>query len=318
MLLAAAEGDVASQAVDAVTKADPSWFDKFVGVVESMITGMHNGLSAVGVSANAWGLAIIGFTVLVKALTFPLNYKQMASTIKMQALQPRMKQIQVQYRDNPQVMNQMIAELYKTEEVNPLAGCLPVLAQLPIWIALYRAVLNLANENMLSEGFLWLPSLQGPVASSAEGMKWLMPFVDGAPPIGWHDAACYIVLPIVLVLSQIWSQRVLTPPSDDPQMKQTQQILQFMPLLIGWFSLNVPSALGVYWVVNNLLSTGQTIFIRKQLGYSPPAMSASKVGNGADSVIDVKIEEKPEGFSAGSSRGSSTGSSKTSPKKKKR
>lgn len=70
--------------------------------------------------------------------------------MKMQDMQPKVKSIQSQYKDNPQVMNQMLANLYKDENVNPLAGCLPVLAQTPIWIALYRAVLNMSQENLLN------------------------------------------------------------------------------------------------------------------------------------------------------------------------
>jgi len=311
MLLADAAGGA-----DAAAKTGV--WDKFVRLVESAIVGIHGGLESAGIRSNTWGFAIIGFTVLVKALTLPLNYKQMESTVKMQALQPRMKQIQTQYRDNPQVMNQMIAEMYQTEKINPLAGCLPVFAQLPIWIALYRSVLNLAEEDLLNESFLWLPSLQGPVASSAEGLKWLFPFVNGAPPIGWHDAVCYLVLPVLLVVSQIWSQRILTPPSDDPQMQQTQKILAFLPFLVGWFSLNVPSGLGVYWVVNNLLSTGQTVAIRKALN----ADEMTAAGKAAAAAAEAKANppdpksrlQQSEGFK-GSAAPPSSGASK---KKKNR
>ncbi|CDF35881.1 unnamed protein product [Chondrus crispus] len=184
----------------------------------------------------------------------------------MQALSPRLKKIQADYKDNPAVLNQMTAQLYKDEQINPLAGCLPVLAQIPVWIALYRSVLNLASDDLLKESFLWLPSLQGPVSKTGQGLNtWLYPLVNGAPPIGWHDALCYLILPVILVASQFYSQKLIQPPSDDPQQQQTAKILKFMPLLIGWFSLNVPSGLGVYWVTNNLLSTAQTVYIRSQL-----------------------------------------------------
>jgi len=305
---AAAAGDAA---------AKTGLWSKFVHLVESAIVAIHGGFQAVGLKDNTWGLAIIGFTVLVKAITFPLNYKQMASTVKMQALQPRMKQIQTQYRDNPQVMNQMIAEMYQQEQINPLAGCLPVFAQLPIWIALYRSVLNLAEEDLLNEAFLWLPSLQGPVASSSEGIKWLFPLVDGAPPIGWHDAICYLVLPVVLVISQIWSQRILSPPSDDPQMQQTQRILQFLPFLVGWFSLNVPSGLGVYWVVNNVLSTGQTIAIRKSLGADELTANAKAAAEAADAKANPQ-EPKSRLPEPGGFKGAAPSSSGGSKKKKNR
>lgn len=252
-------------AVDAVVEAKKAgWWNSFVGLVESAVVSLHGALAGAGIP-GAYGLSIILFTLGIKLLTFPLNYKQMESTMRMQALSPRLKKLQTDYKDNPSVQQQMIAQLYKDEKVNPLAGCLPVFAQIPVWIALYRSVLNLAADNLLAEPFLWLPSLQGPVSKTGQGLStWLYPLVDGAPPIGWHDALCYMILPVVLVATQFYSQRLMQPPTDDPQQKQATSFLKFMPLLIGWFSLNVPSGLGVYWVTNNILSTAQTVYIRNQ------------------------------------------------------
>lgn len=263
---AVATGGAAQAVTETAVEAKKSgWWDSFVGVVEGLIVSLHGVLSKAGVP-GAYGLSIIMFTVVIKAVTFPLNFKQMESTMKMQALSPRLKKIQADYKDNPAVLNQMTAQLYKDEQINPLAGCLPVLAQIPVWIALYRSVLNLASDDLLKESFLWLPSLQGPVSKTGQGLNtWLYPLVNGAPPIGWHDALCYLILPVILVASQFYSQKLIQPPSDDPQQQQTAKILKFMPLLIGWFSLNVPSGLGVYWVTNNLLSTAQTVYIRSQL-----------------------------------------------------
>lgn len=255
----------------------------FVGLVESAIVSVHGGLERAGVP-GAYGFSIILFTVIVKALTFPLNRKQMESTMRMQALAPRLKKIQTDYKDNSSVMNQMIAQMYKDEKINPLAGCLPVFAQIPVWIALYRSVLNLAANDLLKESFLWLPSLQGPVSKTGQGLNtWLYPLVDGAPPIGWHDALCYLVLPVILVATQFYTTKLLQPPTQDPQQQQANNFLKFMPLLIGWFSLNVPSGLGVYWVTNNLLSTLQTVYIRSTFSNS---LSGTGNNDASESVID--------------------------------
>jgi len=91
------------------------------------------------------------------------------------ALQPTIKSLQAKYQSNPEVMNQKIAEVYQRNEVNPLAGCIPSLVQIPVFIGLYRAVLNLAKENALDESFLFLPSLEGPTygADPAHGSDWL-------------------------------------------------------------------------------------------------------------------------------------------------
>lgn len=108
-------------------------------------------------------------------------------------------------------------------QVNPLAGCLPALAQIPIFIGLYRALLALAKEDLLEEPFLWIPSLEGPSADYTEGIKWLTDgWVNGAPPLGWHDTGAYLVLPVVLTLSQYASTALLTPKTDDPAQQQSQ------------------------------------------------------------------------------------------------
>ncbi len=97
------------------------------------------------------------------------------------------------------------------------------------------------------------------------GLGWLFPLQDGAPPIGWHDAACYLVLPVLLVVSQYVSQKAVATASSDPAQQQTQAFLKFIPFMIGWFSLNVPSGLTLYWLVNNIISTAQQVYMKKTI-----------------------------------------------------
>lgn len=312
-LLLSQAADVAGKGVEAAVEVKKSGvWGKFVGLVESCIVLLHDTLEQKNVP-GAYGVSIIAFTVIVKALTFPLNKQQMESTMKMQALTPRLKKIQAEYKDNPAVMNQMTAQLYKDEQINPLAGCLPVFAQFPVWIALYRSVLNLAADDLLNESFLWLPSLQGPVAKSGQGLNtWLFPLIDGAPPIGWHDAACYLVLPVILVATQFYSQRLLQPPSQDPQQQQATAFLKFMPLLIGWFSLNVPSGLGIYWVTNNLLSTAQTLYIRRSMPSAPEVIEEPETTS-----VQSRVLNDADGFN-GNDSAKVAGSKKTGKSKKRR
>ncbi|MCO5594408.1 hypothetical protein L7F22_048438 [Adiantum nelumboides] len=167
------------------------------------------------------------------------------------------------------------ARLYKQAGVNPLAGCLPTLATIPVWIGLYRALSNVANEGLLTEGFFWIPSLAGPTTIAARqngsGISWLFPFVDGAPPLGWSDTIAYLVLPVLLIGSQYVSMELMqTPQSVDPSQKNTQAILKFLPLMIGYFALSVPSGLSLYWLTNNILSTGQQLLLRKGGAAKPP------------------------------------------------
>lgn len=309
--LADAAVDVTA-AVEEVAKK-PGLFDQLVMLVERSLCGIHDVLAAAHVP-GAYGLAIIGFTLAVKVVTFPLNYKQMESSMKMQALQPRMKAIQGEFRDNPQMANQAIAQLYKDEKINPLAGLLPVFAQIPIFISLYRALLNLAQENQLDESFLFLPSLQGPVSQPGATLKdWLFPFVNGSPPVGWHDAAAYLVIPIALVALQVVSQKLLQPPAQDEAAQKANGFLKFLPLLIGWFSLNVPSGLGVYWVTNTAFSTLQTLAIRKKFDAEAVAVGAGGGGGAIGGAqekggVATRIVSKADGFSSSSNgAGSASG-----------
>lgn len=309
--------DAASTATDAAAAATeaakPGAWAQFVHLVETAIVALHGKLVSAGIP-GAYGLSIIIFTVIVKALTFPLNFKQMKSTLKLQALTPRLKKIQTDYKDNPQVLNQMTAQLYKDEEINPLAGCLPVFAQIPVWIALYRSVLNLASANLLNESFLWLPSLQGPVSKTGQGLDtWLFPLIDGAPPIGWHDAICYLILPVLLTITQFYSQKLIQPANQDPQQAQANTFLKFMPLLIGWFALNVPSGLGVYWVTNNLLSTAQTVYIRQKFPdlTKPKTDPAQPVDVSSKGVFETSSLEEADGFRSNGTSPSEGGSTKS-------
>jgi YidC/Oxa1 family membrane protein insertase len=189
---AAAAVDVVTNSVDVVTNSaaavvdtaatattvaptDYGWFGFLTIPIEGVLQIIHNGIASTG-STNSWGVSIIVLTLLIKALTFPLTKTQLESTNKMQAMQPAIKEIQLKYQSNPEVMNQKIAEFYQVNEINPLAGCLPSLVQIPVFIGLYRAVLELAQQNKLNEGFLFLPSLEGPTygADPSSASDWIL------------------------------------------------------------------------------------------------------------------------------------------------
>jgi len=217
-----------------------------------------------------------------------------------QALQPTIKGIQAKYASNPEVMNQKIAEVYQTNQVNPLAGCIPSLIQIPVFVGLYRAVLTLAAADKLNEPFLWLPNLEGPTygADPSSASAWLFQgWVDGAPSLGWDDTLAFLSIPLILVISQSVSMNMMaTKDQEQPAF------IKFLPLLIGWFSLNVPAALGIYWVANNFITTALTLQIRSGIQTVTPVSSGSSSAAAAN-AIDVQstftpapIREKPAGF----------------------
>jgi YidC/Oxa1 family membrane protein insertase len=202
--------------------------------------------------------------------------------------------LQKKYGKDKERLSQEQMKLYKEAGVNPLGGCLPMLVQMPIWFALYRALYQLAGtEPALKEGFFWIPSLAGPSLDGARSLTWLWPF---PPAVGWADAIGYLVLPVLLVVSQLYMQKMMTPQSDDPQQKSMGQVMMFMPFMFGYFALVVPSGLSLYWFTNNLLSLAQQLFLNKQHDKEKAAKALeakTKKGKGKDAVETTKSKRLP-------------------------
>ncbi|TVU44095.1 hypothetical protein EJB05_03527, partial [Eragrostis curvula] len=227
------------------------------------------------------------------------------SALAMRSLQPQVKAIQERYAGDQERIQLETARLYKLSGVDPLAGCLPTLVTIPVWIGLYRALSNVANEGLLTEGFFWIPSLAGPTTitarQSGQGISWLFPFTDGHPPLGWSDTLAYLVLPVLLVISQYISAQVMQPPqSNDPNQQGAQAVTKFLPLLIGYFALSVPSGLSLYWLTNNILSTAQQVWLQKLGGAKNPVkeyidkLSREELANVAKNESAIKIDSLPK------------------------
>lgn len=196
-------------------------FDPLVQVFRLVFEGFYNLTAAVGF-AN-YGIAIILMTILVKALMYPLTAKQVRSMKAMQDLQPALKKLQKDYKNNPQLLQQKMAELYKDAGVNPLAGCLPLLIQMPILMGVYYCLYGYSYSG--DPTFLWLTSLS--------------------------DTDPLYVLPILSALTTYVQQKQTM--ANNGQDNQQMKIMSYMmPLFIGWISLNFPSGLVVYWVTMNL------------------------------------------------------------------
>ncbi|KAJ9708714.1 hypothetical protein PVL29_000638 [Vitis rotundifolia] len=269
--------DAAVSASDGKQSGD--WLSGITNYMETVLKVLKGGLSTLHVP-YAYGFAIILLTVLVKAATFPLTKKQVESAMAMRSLQPQIKAIQQRYAGDQERIQLETARLYKLAGINPLAGCLPTLATIPVWIGLYRALSNVADEGLLTEGFFWIPSLSGPTTIAARqngsGISWLFPFVDGHPPLGWSDTLAYLVLPMLLIVSQYISVQIMqSSQSNDPSLKTSQALTKFLPLMIGYFSLSVPSGLSLYWFTNNILSTAQQVWLQKLGGAQIPVKQFS-------------------------------------------
>lgn len=280
-------------AVTTTAKQSNDWLSGITNYMETILKVLKDGLSTLHVP-YAYGFAIILLTVLVKAATFPLTRKQVESGMAMRSLQPQVKAIQQRYAGDQERIQLETARLYKLANINPLAGCLPVLLTTPVWIGLYRAFSNVADEGLLNEGFFWIPSLSGPTTIAARqngsGISWLFPFVDGHPPLGWPDTFAYLVLPVLLVVSQYISLQIMqSSQATDPNMKSSQALNKLLPLVIGYFALSVPSGLSLYWFTNNILSTLQQIWLQKLGGAKNPVRQILD-----DSVKDDLVQiQKP-------------------------
>ena len=227
----------------------------FVNLIADALLFINQFLLGMGVPYS-FGFAIILFTFLIKLLTLPLTLKQLQSSKAMQDLQPEIQKLQKKYKDDKEKLSKAQMDLYKEKGVNPLSGCLPTLIQMPVWFALYRALFNLANVGTLKEGFLWIPSLAEP-----HNLSWLWPLPTTTQ--GWLTAAALLVLPILTVLTQLVVQKMTTPPSSDSQQAMMGQMMTMMPIMFGFFALQVPQGLVLYWVTSNLFMMVQQYFITR-------------------------------------------------------
>ncbi len=213
------------------------------------ITLIINWMYNLTVTANMgnYGLAIILFTLLLKIILYPLTLKQMKSMYMMQQLGPKIKEIQDKYKaKDPQKMQQKIMELYREHNVNPMAGCLPLLIQMPILIALFQALRLFEYKDLNDARFLW---------------------IDNLSEINNEFFALAILAGVTTYL-----QTQLTTNMQD----QTQKILLYtMPLMIAYFATQVPAGLALYWVTFNILGIVQQYLVNKQTASLKEAMAES-------------------------------------------
>ncbi|MDQ1231722.1 membrane protein insertase YidC [Sphingomonas sp. SORGH_AS_0879] len=189
-----------------------------------------------------FGVAIILLTVTIRALMFPIAQRQFASMAAMRAVQPKMKALQERYKDDKVRMQQEVMALYKQEKVNPLAGCLPTLIQIPIFYALYK-VLMLTIE-MRHQGFvLWIKDLSAPDPLTPVNLFGLLPFV---PP---HFIAIGVV-PILLGISMYFQFKMNPQPMDDAQ----KQVFAILPWVLMFVMAPFAVGLQVYWITTNCIS----------------------------------------------------------------
>ncbi|HVU86819.1 MAG TPA: YidC/Oxa1 family insertase periplasmic-domain containing protein [Pirellulales bacterium] len=216
-----------------------------------------------------YGIAIIMLTVLVRSLMFPLSRRQALGAQKMQELQPEIKRIQEKYKGNIEARTKAQQELFKKHNYNPLAGCLPVFLQLPIFLGLYRSLavdVELRGAPLLSESIRWCSNLAAP------DMLWnwqnVMPaFVAG--PSGWLGPY-FNLLPCLTIGLFIWQQKMFMSPPTDEQAAMQQKVMQYMMIFMGVMFFKVASGLCLYFIASSLWGIAE----RKLLPRSTPPKNA--------------------------------------------
>ena len=190
-----------------------------------------------------WGVAIILLTILIKIAFWPLSRKSFKSMEQMKKLQPMMKQIQEKYKDDKQAQSREMMQLYKTYGVNPMGGCLPILIQLPVFVALYQALLNCIELRHAS----FIPYLPG------TDLLWLADLSVKDP---------FYITPLIMGAT-MFLQQWLSPAMGDPQQRK---IMMLMPLIFTVMFINFPSGLVLYWLCNNILSIIQQSWTLRKTG----------------------------------------------------
>ena len=207
-----------------------------------------------------FGVAILLVTVLVKLLFFPLANKSYASMAKMKSVQPQLAALKERYPDDKVKQQQEMMEIYKKEKINPIAGCLPVALQIPVFFSLYK-VLFVTIEMRHAPFYGWIKDLSAPDPTNLFNLFGLLHFDPTTIPLFGHYLALG-VWPIIMGIT-MWFQMKLNPTPPDPTQKM---IFDWMPLIFTFMLAGFPAGLVIYWAWNNLLSVLQQSFIMRKNG----------------------------------------------------
>jgi YidC/Oxa1 family membrane protein insertase len=259
-------------------------FQPLIDVFETVLKFFHN---SVGVP---WGWSIVLLTICVRALLVPLTIKQMGSMARMQRLQPQMKEIQNKYKEDKQRQQQEMMKFYRENNVNPLGSCLPLVAQLPVFISLYYMLRQSLRDDIchgvqvayraryaLKHPHTSASTLHGlTTACSVHGASHGANFLFITDLTSKASGLTLIALIVLYVGSQLGSSLMMSNATMDPTQRR---VMMFMPLIFVLFVIRFPAGLLVYWITTNLWTLGQQYLVKRRIG---PATAAVVETNGAD------------------------------------
>jgi YidC/Oxa1 family membrane protein insertase len=318
-------------------------FQPLIDVFEAVLKFFHN---HVGIS---WGFSIVLLTVVMRAILLPLTVKQFHSMQRLQRMQPQLKALQNKYKDDKQRQQQELMKFYKENQINPLGSCLPLVAQLPVFISLFYMLRQDLRKNICPQ-----TQLAYQTKYAAAHHISVKAAVGQTTPCGPHNGAGFLFIPdltnkatgvvlVVLLVLYIGTQLASSLMMSSPMMDQTQRrMMMLLPLFFVVIVINFPAGLLVYWITTNAWTMGQQYVVRRMVGQPTPPVdpggglsngggppddsgpNGSGGGGGLGGLLRGRTKEpEPAAVGAGSKGGQRGGGQRASPpppprKKKKR
>jgi YidC/Oxa1 family membrane protein insertase len=255
-------------------------FSPLISVFQSILVFIHT-----NITPTSWGLAIVGLTVLIRAVLVPLTLKQFRSMQELQRLAPRLKELQEKYKDDKQRQQQEIMGFYREHKVNPFASCLPLLLQLPVFISLFYMLRTDLKKNICGHALVThYNTLHHHAVATFSGLPTKYVEATGCQTVAPGSAkflfipditskATGVALVVLLVLyvgSQLVSTMTMSATADPTQ----RRLMMALPLFFVIILYRYPAGLLVYWITTNLWTVGQGYFVRRSFG--PPPLATSK------------------------------------------
>jgi len=292
-------------------------FSPLISLFEGIMVFIHN-----DIVGGSWGLAIVGLTVVTRAVLVPLTYKQLKSMQELQRLAPELNAIKEKYKDDKQRQQQEMMKFYQERGVNPLASCLPLLLQLPVFISLFYMLRTDLKKHICG------PALQAHHITTSKAIEKAT-----CNQVAPHSAkflfipditskatgVVLIVLILLYVASQLGSTLIATATSDPNQ----RRLMLLFPLIFIVILLRYPAGLLVYWITTNLWTVGQQLLIRRRLP-PPPPQSAPTTNGKPTRSLRTAIAEAAGGAGRGAPQPESVGAASATvappppPRKKKK